>query len=118
MAWRSRLTAFDIFAFLLNTSPMATPPHRSALTGQFLVQQRRARVVAAATDAGLLGGGRHAIGARVPQPLIDAVRARTGLTSTTEIVEYALAKLALEDDFGAKLVARKGRVPEDLDLEF
>jgi len=73
--------------------------------------------MAAASDAGLLAGGRSAIGARVPRHLIDAARARTGLTSTTEILEYALAKVALEDDFGAALVARKGRTPRDLDLE-
>jgi hypothetical protein len=33
-------------------------------------------------------------------------------------VEYALAKVALEDDFGAKLVARKGSIPPDLKLDF
>ena len=73
--------------------------------------------MAAAQEAGLLGGVRSAVGARVPQPLIDAARARTGLISTTDIIEYALAKVALEDDFGAKLVARKGRISKDLDLE-
>jgi hypothetical protein len=74
-------------------------------------------VVAAAAEAGLLSGGRSAVGARLPQPLIEAAKARTGLTSTTEVVEYALAKVALEDDFGAKLVARKGRIPADLALD-
>lgn len=73
--------------------------------------------MAAAEQAGLLEGARKAIGARIPQPLIEAAKARTGLASTTDVVEYALAKLALEDDFGPKLVARKGRVPQDLDLE-
>ena len=34
----------------------------------------------------------------------------------TDLVEYALAKVALEDDFGAKLVARKGSIRRDLDL--
>ncbi|WP_293346366.1 hypothetical protein [Phenylobacterium sp.] len=96
---------------------MAKSSARSASTGQFLFQTRQARVVAAASEAGFLAGGRSAIGARVPRHLIDAAKARTGLTSTTEILEYALAKVALEDDFGAALVARKGRAPRDLDLE-
>ena len=103
---------------MLNTYAMSDQPHRSAATGQFLAQSRRERVAAAASEAGLLGGTRGSIGARVPQPLIDAAKARTGLTSTTEMIEYALAKVALEDDFGAKLVARKGQVAKDLDLEF
>lgn len=90
---------------------------KSATAGQGLVQQRHGRVMASAEEAGLLEGVRSPIGARVPRPLLDAAREKTGLTSTTDIVEYALAKLALEDDFGAKLVARKGRVPKDLDLE-
>ena len=90
---------------------------RMATTGQFLGQVRRDKVVAAAREAGLMQGARSSIGARVPRPLMEAARAKTGLTSTTDIVEYALAKVALEDDFGAKLVARKGRIPKDLDLE-
>lgn len=91
---------------------------KTAATGHGLMQRRRDKVVAAAQAAGLLQGVRNAIGARLPQPLIDAARAKTGLTSTTDIVEYALAKVALEDDFGAKLGARRGRVPKELDLEF
>lgn len=90
---------------------------RSSATGQFLIQNRRDKVVAAAQEAGLLKGERSSIGARIPKPLVDAARERTGLSSITEIVEYALAKVALEDDFGAKLLARKGRVSKDLDLE-
>lgn len=91
---------------------------KSTTTDQGLMRRRRDKVVAAAQAAGLLQGVRNAIGARLPQPLIDAARAKTGLTSTTDIVEYALAKVALEDDFGAKLGARRGRVPKELDLEF
>ena len=96
---------------------MARQIPKSALTGQFLMGDRRDRIVIAAKQAGLLQGARSSIGARVPQPLIDAAKAKTGLSSTTDIVEYALAKVALEDNFGAKLVARKGRVSKDLDLD-
>lgn len=78
---------------------------------------RRTRIVAAAEEAGLLTGAKDNIGARVPKPLLNAAKAKSGLSGTTEVVEYALARLALEDDFGAKLVARKGRIPADLDLE-
>ena len=78
--------------------------------------RRRESVVAAARDAGLLRGDNSHIGARVPHLLVEEAKARTGIASTTDLVEYALAKVALEDDFGAKLVARKGSIA-NLDLE-
>ncbi len=81
-----------------------------------LTIRRRASVVAAAKDAGLLGGENSHVGARVPRQLLHEAKARSGIASTTELVEYALAKVALEDDFGAKLVARKGSIPRDLEL--
>jgi len=80
------------------------------------IARRRASVVAAAKEAGLLCGENSHVGARVPHHLVEEAKARTGIASTTDLVEYALAKLALEDDFGAKLVARKGSIASDLDL--
>ncbi len=97
---------------------MTTQAETARTNHDALARRRRENVFAAANLAGLLGGVRRAVGARVPEPLIDAARMQTGLTSTTEVIEYALAKLALEDDFGAKLVARRGRVSKSLDLEF
>ena len=78
---------------------------------------RRRSVVAAAEAAGLLGGGNSALGARVPRQLVMRAKERSGIASTTDLVEYALAKVALEDDFGARLVARKGAIPADLALD-
>lgn len=42
---------------------------------------------------------------------------RPGITSDTEHLDYALAKVALEHAFGPKTLARKGRVAEGVDLE-
>lgn len=78
--------------------------------------RRRQSVVAAAKEAGLFRGDNSHVGARVPQNLLEEAKARTGIASTTDLVEYALAKVALEDDFGAKLVSRKGSIASDLDL--
>jgi len=88
----------------------------SALTSQFIAR-RRISVVAAAKEAGLLSGESSHVGARIPQHLVDEAKARSGIVSTTDLVEYALAKVALEDDFGAKLVARKGSIPSDLEFD-
>ena len=82
------------------------------------IERRRAATFAEAENAGLLGGARRPVGARVAEPLLQAAKQRSGLTSTTEVLEYALAKVALEDDFGERLLALKGTVPPDLDLEF
>jgi len=45
------------------------------------------------------------------------MRYKSGVASDTDLLEYALAKVALEDEFGAELVRRKGRITQDFDLE-
>ncbi len=83
-----------------------------------IARTRVASATAMAEAAGLLTGDRGAIGARVHNSLIEAAKARSGLSGTTAVIEYALAKVALEDDYGVKLLALKGTVPDDINLEF
>lgn len=72
-----------------------------------------------ARTAGLLGDAKDTrIAGRVSSTLVAAAKDRMGGASDTEIIELALATLALEDDFGAKLVRRKGSVPRGVVLEF
>ena len=79
--------------------------------------RRRDLVLQQARQQGLVGEEKDArISGRVRRRLIDAAKLRSGLTSDTDLLEYALARLALEDDFGTLLVRRKGSVPEDVDL--
>jgi hypothetical protein len=80
------------------------------------VTTRREAVVSAAKDAGLMSGVNIQLGARAPEQLVRSAKEKSGLSSTTELLEYALAKVALEDDYGPKLLARKGRVAKDLEL--
>jgi hypothetical protein len=94
-----------------NVMPDALPPNA-------LMAERRASVIAVAQEAGMLSGERKPVSARVSVTLMAAVKARTGLTSTTDILEYALAKVAIEDDFGAMLLELEGTIDPDLDLEF
>lgn len=79
---------------------------------------RRDAVLESAKNAGLLAGANGRIAARIRRHLVNAAKARSGIKSDTELLEYALARVALEDDFGQKLIARQGRVPRDIDLEF
>jgi hypothetical protein len=83
-----------------------------------LENPRRSAVLESAKDAGLLAGASGRIAGRIRKQLVDAAKTRSGIKSDTELLEYALARVALEDDFGLKLFAREGTVPQDLDLEF
>jgi hypothetical protein len=68
---------------------------------------------------GILAGKRsHKLSARVDPGLLRAARERLGENSDTEVVNAALAVLAGDDEFGAWLVGRAGRLPEDFELEF
>jgi hypothetical protein len=78
---------------------------------------RRRAVIDTASRLGLLSGENGRIGARVGRSLVAAAKEKSGIASDTELLEYALAKVALEDDFGEKLVRRKGRIAIDIDLE-
>lgn len=83
------------------------------------VAGRHQRVLDDARSMGLIGASKDArISGRVSSRLLDAARQRAQVSSDTELLELALSTLATEDDFGAKLVARRGRIPRDVDLEF
>jgi hypothetical protein len=72
-----------------------------------------------AREAGLLGQTKDArIAGRVSAKLLGLVKAKLGMASDSDIIEIALTTLALEDEFGAKLVKRKGSVPKDIELGF
>jgi hypothetical protein len=71
-----------------------------------------------ARAAGLLGDAKDArVAGRVSSELVAAAKKRAGLSSDTDVIEIALARLALEDDFGARLVRNKGSVPRELNIE-
>ena len=83
-----------------------------------LAEMRNRAALESARSAGLLGGARSArVAGRVPAGLVAAAKKSAGLSSDTDLIEVALARLALEDDFGAKLVRDKGTLPRDIDIE-
>jgi len=87
-------------------------------SGDAPAKLRRLVVLDTARQLGLLDGEKGRIGARIRKGLLAAARKRSGIESDTALLEYPLAKVALEDDFGAKLMRRKGRIAKDIDLEF
>ncbi len=79
---------------------------------------RRHLVVDAARQLGLLDGEQAWIGGRIGSDLIATARHQSGIASDTELLEYALARIAIEDDFGVSLIRRKGRITQHINLEF
>lgn len=80
-------------------------------------QTRNRLVLEQARAVGLLGAAKNTrLSGRVPSELIEAAKKRAHVTSDTELLELALSRLALEDDFGTRLVRRKGSIPADIDL--
>jgi hypothetical protein len=95
---------------------IATPAGRRRVRAH--ANPRRAAVLESVKRAGLLEGERARIAGRIRKQLVRAAKTRSGIKSDTELLEYALARVALEDDFGQKLIALEGSVPADIDLEF
>ena len=54
--------------------------------------------------------------AEVSAKLLEAAKRRAHVTSDTELIELALSRRALEDDFGPRLLRLKGSVPADIDF--
>lgn len=83
------------------------------------VSRRFADAMAIAREAGLLKGGRtKLVRGRMPDALVAKAKARSGVHSDTELIEVALANLAVADEYPGWLLAQRGKVSRDLDLEF
>lgn len=78
---------------------------------QAQAEARKAAILQLAREHGLLTAKDRQLGGRFPSDLVERAKQVTGIASDTELLTYALAKVALEDDFGQRLVARRGRVP-------
>jgi len=94
----------------------------SASTGRNrrrLAAIRNRAILESARAAGLLGTAKNArVAGRVSAALVAAAKRTADLASDTDLIEIALAKLALEDDFGSKFVRRKGSLGRDLEIDF
>jgi hypothetical protein len=102
---------------ILSNTVVMQKPASDTFKSPIQPSARRRAVIETARELGLLVGENGRIGGRVRRELVAAAKMRSGIASDTELLEYALAKVALEDDFGTKLVRRKGRIAQDLDLE-
>ncbi|WP_271670661.1 hypothetical protein [Bradyrhizobium sp. CCBAU 51627] len=93
--------------------------HREATTGRFVVGQARFEaVMRAAEKSGLLNekGGR--IGGRVSPALVRQAKRQTGIETDTDLIEFALATVALEDNFADAFKESRAQVDPKLKLGF
>jgi hypothetical protein len=75
-------------------------------------------VMAAAQRSGLLEEKSGRIGSRVSPALVERAKARTGIETDTDLIEFALANIALDDRFAEAFKAVRGAVDPDLKLGF
>lgn len=80
--------------------------------------QRVEATLNTATAAGLMTGKKtKRVSGRAHEQLFAAAAERSGLQGN-ELLEYALAKVALEDNWVEQFFALEGTVSRDLDLDF
>jgi hypothetical protein len=76
-------------------------------------------ILAIAEERGLFRGTRtRIVRGRMPEALVDRAKARTGVNSDTELIELALAHLAVGDDYPEWLLSQRGTVSPEVDIEF
>jgi hypothetical protein len=54
----------------------------------------------------------------MPEALVARAKKRTGINSNTDLIELALANIAVEDDYADWLLSRRGAVSREADLDF
>jgi hypothetical protein len=81
-------------------------------------QTRFQSVMEAAERSGLLRDKSSRIAGRISPALIEQAKRRTGIESDTDLIEFALANVALEDNFAEAFKASRGKVDPDLKLDF
>jgi hypothetical protein len=72
----------------------------------------------AARQSGLLGEKEGRIGGRISPALVEQAKRRTGIRTDTDLIEFALATVALEDPFADAFKAAHGKVDPELKLGF
>lgn len=90
-----------------------------AKSGQLVVSKARFdAVMRAAEQSGLLSKKSGRIGGRVSPALVRQAKRQTGIEADTDLIEFALATVALEDNFADAFKKARGKVAPELKLGF
>jgi hypothetical protein len=91
----------------------------AVLAGAAMQQVARIEaVMRAAEQSGLLHEKSSRIGGRVSPALVRQAKRQTGLKTDTDLIEFALATVALEDNFAEAFKESRGQVDPALKLGF
>ncbi|MER8382917.1 hypothetical protein NKJ70_27330 [Mesorhizobium sp. M0092] len=93
---------------------------RATKTGKSVAVSRTRveAVMKAAERSGLLGEKSTRIGGRISPALIEKAKKQTGIKTDTDLIEFALANVALDDNFGQTFRKTRGTVDPTLKLGF
>ena len=83
-----------------------------------LSKARFEAVMRAAEQSGLLSRKSGRIGGRVSPALVRQAKRQTGIATDTDLIEFALATVALEDNFAETFKRSRGKVDPELKLGF
>ena len=75
-------------------------------------------VMRAAKQSGLLSGKSSRIGGRVSPILVKQAKRQTGIETDTDLIEFALATVALKDNFAETFKESRGKVDSELKLGY
>ena len=93
--------------------------HREPAAGRIVVSKARFEaVMQAAEKSGLLNGKGGRIGGRVSPELVRRAKRQTGIETDTDLIEFALATVALEDNFADVFKESRGKIDPKLKLGF
>lgn len=89
-----------------------------ATSGLVVSKARFEAVMLAAEQSGLLNEKGSRIGGRVSQALVRQAKRQTGIKTDTDLIEFALATVALEDNFAETFKESRGKADPTLKLGF
>jgi hypothetical protein len=99
----------------------APKPAKSAqsVRAQRNPEGRLREILTIAQERGLLSGSRtHVIRGRMPVGLVEQAKLKSGIFSDSKLLEAALANLAVSDEYAQWLLAQRGTIAPELNLEF
>jgi hypothetical protein len=92
---------------------------RDENVGQLAISKARFEaVILAAERSGLLSGKSGRIGGRVSPALVKQAKRQIGTVTDSDLIEFALASVALEDTFAESFKKSRGKVDPALKLGF
>jgi hypothetical protein len=92
---------------------------RTASKGKTAQWDRFQEALTIAQQAGLLRGAKtQIVRGRMPEALVRKAKARSGARTDTQLIEMALANLAVADQYPDWLLSQRGTVDKEVDLEF